>query len=100
MSAEKLESQGGVTTIHDAARYPAFDPVWFDRDWWLAEGAYSHSTTGRVGVLMLERGDETWVYRHYHRGGLVSRLIYDQYVWTGVQSSRPIREWRGGTSTP
>ena len=38
--------------------------------------------------------DETWVYRHYHRGGLVSRLIYDQYHWVGVERTRPVREWR------
>lgn len=94
MSTVNVETTGGVTTIHDADRYPHFDPLWFDRDWWLAEGAWTHSTTGRAGVLMLERGDETWVYRHYHRGGLVSRLVYDQYVWTGADATRPLREWR------
>ena len=38
--------------------------------------------------------DETWVYRHYHRGGLISRLIYDQYLWAGAERTRPVREWR------
>ena len=93
MTAE-VRRRGTTVTIHDPGRYPDFDPVWFDRDWWLEGGARRHSTTGRGSVLMLDRGDETWVYRHYHRGGLVSRLIYDQYFFTGAERSRPLREWR------
>jgi 3-deoxy-D-manno-octulosonic acid kinase len=89
-----LNTHGNTVTIHDPKRYPDFDPAWFDRTWWQAGGARIHSTTGRAGVLMLERGEETWVYRHYHRGGLISRLVYDQYLWTGAERSRPVREWR------
>jgi len=94
MSVADVITAGRTTTIHDPARYPDFDPRWFERDWWEAEGARSHSITGRAGVLMLDRGDETWVYRHYHRGGLVAKLVYDQYLWTGAENSRPLREWR------
>jgi len=94
MSVARVTTAGGVTTIHDPARYPDFEPRWFDRSWWQAVGARSHSSTGRAGVLMLDRGSETWVYRHYHRGGLVSKLVYDQYLWTGAENSRPLREWR------
>jgi 3-deoxy-D-manno-octulosonic acid kinase len=94
MSAPRIDRDGAVITIHDPVRYPDFSPRWLERDWWQSEGARRHSITGRAGVLMLERGDETWVYRHYHRGGLVARLVYDQYLWSGVESSRPVREWR------
>jgi 3-deoxy-D-manno-octulosonic acid kinase len=84
-----------AVTIHDPARYPDFDPLWLDRDWWGGEGARTHTITGRRGsVLMLDRPGETWVYRHYHRGGLVSRFVYDEYLWTGAERSRPVREWR------
>jgi 3-deoxy-D-manno-octulosonic acid kinase len=94
MSKTEIRIAGSEVTIHDPARYPGFAEHWFDRDWWLAEGARTHSTTGRGSVLMLDRGNETWVYRHYHRGGIVSRLLYDEYVWTGTERARPIREWR------
>lgn len=94
MSAGVINRTGAVTTIHDPERYPDFTGHWLDRDWWLAEDARRHSITGRAGVLMLDRGDETWVYRHYHRGGLVARLSYDSYLWTGAERSRPVREWR------
>ena len=94
MSVPEVRTIGEVVTLHDRERYPGFDAEWFDRDWWTAQGARMHSITGRAGVLMLERGTETWVYRHYHRGGLVARLCYDEYLWTGAERSRPLREWR------
>lgn len=90
----EVRRSGNAVTIHDPDRYPDFSGKWFDQEWWLSEGARKHDTTGRSFVLMLDRTDETWVYRHYHRGGLVSRVSYDTYVWTGTEQSRPIREWR------
>jgi len=93
MPEQKIRHSGPSVTIHDAGRYPAFSDHWFEHDWWIAEGARRHDITGRGSVLMLDRDDETWVYRHYHRGGLVSRLIYDEYVWTGAKRTRPLREW-------
>ena len=94
MNEPEIRSAGHTVTIHDPGSYPEFDPRWFDRDWWLEEGARTHSITGRGSVLMLDRDNETWVYRHYHRGGLVSRVIYDQYFWSGAERTRPVREWR------
>ena len=38
--------------------------------------------------------DETWVLRHYRRGGLVARFIDDHYVWLGAERTRAFREWR------
>jgi len=92
-SSPLLRVEGPVVTLHDHSSYPDFDTRWLDSDWWLANGARMHSVTGRAGVLMLERGHETWVYRHYHRGGLVAKLCYDEYLWTGAERSRPVREW-------
>lgn len=94
MNDGELRRSGNTVTIHDPERDPDFDPCWLDRDWWEAEGARTHGTTGRAGVLMLDRAAETWVYRHYHRGGFVARLVYDQYVRAGIERSRPVREWR------
>jgi 3-deoxy-D-manno-octulosonic acid kinase len=35
-----------------------------------------------------------WVLRHYHRGGFPARFNRDLYLWTGLERSRPWREWR------
>lgn len=94
MADPEIRTGNDTITIHDPARYPEFDACWLEPAWWQAEGARTHTITGRGGVLMLDRPDETWVYRHYHRGGFVSRLIYDRYLWRGIEGSRPVREFR------
>src|SRR5690606_36406588 len=50
--------------------------------------------TGRGAVRIIDRGDERWVLRHYHRGGVISRLVDDHYIFTGLDRARSFREWR------
>jgi 3-deoxy-D-manno-octulosonic acid kinase len=69
-------------------------PDWFDPEEWRRAGAVSIETSGRGEVLIVAHGPETWVLRHYRRGGLVARLIDDHYVWLGAERTRAFREWR------
>jgi 3-deoxy-D-manno-octulosonic acid kinase len=94
MIPERIAALGRTLVIYDADRFQECDPRWFDADYYRANGAALHSTTGRGGVLLLERPDETWVLRHYHRGGFVAKLVYDHYLWTGQDRNRAFREWR------
>jgi len=80
--------------LYDAARGETADEQWFDADYWQRTGAIAHETAGRGSVLVVNHGAETWVLRHYHRGGLVARLIDDHYVWLGIDRTRAFREWR------
>jgi 3-deoxy-D-manno-octulosonic acid kinase len=90
---EIIRLDGGYG-IAPADRAAAFDPDWFDRPGWEARGARRHTSTGRAPVLICEAGDETWVLRHYSRGGLVARLVEDHYLWQGLRRSRAYRELR------
>jgi 3-deoxy-D-manno-octulosonic acid kinase len=45
-------------------------------------------------VLIVPHGDDTWVLRHYRRGGLVARVVDDHYLWVGPERTRAFREWR------
>jgi 3-deoxy-D-manno-octulosonic acid kinase len=94
MIPEKIAVLDRTVVIYDASRFSACDPQWFDEGYYRANGAVIHSTTGRGGVLLLKRSDETWVLRHYHRGGFVAKLVYDHYLWTGSDRNRAFREWR------
>src|SRR5690606_1273805 len=67
---------------------------WFDPSHWRARDAVIGEISGRGAVLLVQRGDETWVLRHYHRGGMVSRFIDDRYLWLGLERTRAFREWR------
>jgi 3-deoxy-D-manno-octulosonic acid kinase len=93
MSRPQVISRESRHVLYDADRYPEFDSEWVNEAWWRAQGARQHMSTGRGLVLMLDRGSESWVFRHYHRGGLVSRLIHDHYLWSGLEQTRSFREW-------
>ncbi len=67
---------------------------WFAASEWRRAGAVALETSGRGEVLIVARGDETWVLRHYRRGGLVARFIDDHYLWLGAERARAFREWR------
>lgn len=83
----------GATILYDAAIGDSADR-WFDDSDWQQDGYLLREKTGRGAVLVLDRGVEKWVLRHYQRGGLVSRFIHDHYVWTGLERTRAFREWR------
>lgn len=80
--------------LHDAGIGSNYDPLWFDREHWRQHGAPLDSTQERGTVLRLDRGTESWVLRHYHRGGFVAHFVDDRYVWIGWERTRSVREWR------
>ncbi|HLF11540.1 MAG TPA: lipopolysaccharide kinase InaA family protein, partial [Gammaproteobacteria bacterium] len=94
MSEPRLLKTANGALLYDAARRETARDQWFERDYWQRTGAITHETAGRGSVLVVKHGAETWVLRHYHRGGLVARLIDDHYVWLGVERTRAFREWR------
>ena len=48
---------------------------------------------GRGTVYFVKIQDEPCVLRHYNRGGFVSRLVEDQYLWMGERYTRSFKEW-------
>lgn len=59
-----------------------------------AAGRVEGGATGRGSVWFVRARDKTgaWVLRHYHRGGLVARVLADRYLWCGENATRPFRE--------
>ena len=57
----------------DALRIAA----WFDAGEWRRAGAVALETSGRGEVLIVAHGAETWVLRHYRRGGMIARFLGD-----------------------
>lgn len=85
---------GCGTVLCGAARREDLSAEWFDRDFWRRTGARVHTSTGRAHVFICDHGAETWVLRHYHRGGFVARFVEDRYLWLGLERTRAFREWR------
>jgi 3-deoxy-D-manno-octulosonic acid kinase len=91
---EKLVADGRHIMLAAAERAEAPVAAWFDAREWRRSGAVALETSGRGEVLIVAHADETWVLRHYRRGGLVARFIDDHYLWLGAERARAFREWR------
>jgi 3-deoxy-D-manno-octulosonic acid kinase len=94
MTQSRVLTNERSTLLYDAARHAAAEQAWFERDYWQRRGGILHETAGRGSVLVVAHQSETWVLRHYHRGGLVARLVTDHYLWLGLERTRSFREWR------
>jgi 3-deoxy-D-manno-octulosonic acid kinase len=90
----RIQETAHGALLFDAARHARADEQWFDGAHWAAAGAIVQETSGRGSVLIVQHSAGTWVLRHYHRGGVVARLISDHYLWLGLERTRAFREWR------
>jgi 3-deoxy-D-manno-octulosonic acid kinase len=93
-SDEQLVTAGQHLMLASAERAEAPAVAWFDAAEWRRAGAVALETSGRGEVLIVAQGAETWVLRHYRRGGIVARFVDDHYVWLGADRARAFREWR------
>jgi 3-deoxy-D-manno-octulosonic acid kinase len=71
-----------------------FDPDWFDPDHWRARGTVSRLGAGRGSAARVAAPGGDWVLRHYHRGGMVARVLGDRYLWNGDERTRGFAEFR------
>ena len=49
---------------------------------------------GRGNTMFVGNVPRQFVLRHFVRGGLFGKLVYDTYLWTGENNTRPFVEWR------
>jgi 3-deoxy-D-manno-octulosonic acid kinase len=85
----------GGAMLYDAALGGNPGAGWFDLPGWRAQGrVVGQAGAGRGSVWFIQSDQGVWALRHYCRGGLVSRLINDHYVWLGEQRTRSFQEWR------
>ncbi len=71
-------------------------PSWFDLNWWRDQDQLVSSAPGRGESYFvnaeLAQKSLPMVWRHYRRGGLVSRFSEDSYLWPGMTKTRPWQE--------
>jgi 3-deoxy-D-manno-octulosonic acid kinase len=84
----------GGAMLYDASRAgnlsaEAFDPVLLASRGQIVGEAHGRGTTWFVGGQ-----NQSWVLRHYRRGGLVRNLSRDRYWWQGEERTRPFAEWQ------
>jgi 3-deoxy-D-manno-octulosonic acid kinase len=77
-----------------AAQAGSFDPDWFEAAHWRAQSRAENISAGRGGAIYIEAPFGRSVLRHYRRGGMVARIMGDNYLWTGAERTRSFAEFR------
>ncbi|MEL7185096.1 MAG: 3-deoxy-D-manno-octulosonic acid kinase [Pseudomonadota bacterium] len=63
--------------------------------WPHAEPVGGHlQSAGRGSTMYIGNVPKQFVLRHYLRGGLVSKVLKDRYVFSGADKTRSFMEWR------
>lgn len=89
----RYRSIPGGAVVYDAALLTDPHEALFSSDYWRRRGALTGGAEGRGRVHFVEADGQSWVLRHYQRGGLVARVSRDRYVYTGARRTRIWREW-------
>ena len=66
----------------------------FEVNKWLQNQSADVTYSGRGETIFFEHQNLKCVLKHYYRGGILGHFIRDRYLWTGIDGSRPIREFR------
>ncbi|MCK5663358.1 MAG: 3-deoxy-D-manno-octulosonic acid kinase, partial [Thiotrichaceae bacterium] len=64
----------------------------FDLSYWRSKKATVELAGGRGASQKIVIDGQFYVLRHYLRGGLIARLLHDQYIWSGLNRTRPFVE--------
>jgi 3-deoxy-D-manno-octulosonic acid kinase len=83
---------GGI--LYDASRLRKPGAEVFDVEHWRAQGSLQEIAGGRASIAIVGTGAQTWVLRHYRRGGFIARFSRDRYLWLGESRTRSFAEWR------
>jgi len=91
---ESILRFGPLAVLHDPERLAAPEPGWFDPAWWQARDAIRARYGGRGEALGVDGPTGPAVLRRYLRGGLVRHFNRSRFLYTGLERTRPWREWQ------
>ena len=90
---QRLEVDRGAI-LFDPER--VVDAGWelFDRLRWQARGALTAHSGGRGSIHFIEDGGRHWALRRYLRGGVISSLVRERFLFLGEERTRSFLELR------
>ncbi len=92
MSATPIGSSKAQSIWFDSELVSQVNATWFDPDHWRTKGAISGEALGRGTTFFFHNAGKNMVLRHYRRGGLIGKILSDQYWYSGLNQTRPWRE--------
>ena len=95
---EKSFQRGNIYCRYDNEEIDAFSPAMLDGAYWQERNAIVGSAQGRgttwfIATENSKNVTRNWVLRHYYRGGLIGKVINDQYLFTGMEKTRAASEF-------
>lgn len=91
--ARRIERVGESVILYDDSLLSHRSESLFDPASWPTAPAAPGYAGGRGNTLFITCEEQQWVLRHYHRGGLIGRILNDEFPWLGQQRTRSFREW-------
>jgi 3-deoxy-D-manno-octulosonic acid kinase len=88
-----VEQKGNQFLLYDASFTGKLTGDWLDSDYWQDKATIEPAGLGRGSAWFISTSQESYVLRHYRRGGLVAHFSTDRYLWTGIKNTRAWREW-------
>ncbi|WP_405238253.1 3-deoxy-D-manno-octulosonic acid kinase [Lentisalinibacter orientalis] len=90
---ERILPSADGAILYDPRIFNHFEPAWLEPGAWDTQGEVPDAPgRGAVRFVTGEAGD--FALRHYRRGGLVGRVLDDEFLWLGQTATRPFREFR------
>ena len=89
----KTLTQGKHTILSHPDYFNLVDISWFDATYWQKQNKIVGAKKGRATAWFFKHDDLTAVLRHYWRGGLVGKVLSDQYLYPGLESTRVYKEF-------
>jgi 3-deoxy-D-manno-octulosonic acid kinase len=84
----------GNHTLLTAANNPLnITKDWFKPSYWQCKDAIIAEKKGRSTTWFFDYSYGVGVLRHYWRGGMIGKIISDQYLYTGFKNTRVYKEY-------
>ncbi len=91
--SRKIARHGGEVILYDDAVLSHAEPALFEPASRAQSSRIPGSSGGRGATYFIDCAGQPCVLRRYYRGGLIGRLISDQFFWLGESTTRCFREW-------
>ena len=79
--------------LFDAGHFPAY-PKNVYGSILEEQNAITGQAIGRSTTYFFQHNKNEYVLRHYRRGGLIGKVLSDQYMYTGIEKSRAWQEFK------
>ncbi|MEN3159236.1 lipid IV(A) 3-deoxy-D-manno-octulosonic acid transferase [Alkalimonas sp. NCh-2] len=90
----QVKQQGNAIYWFEPAFFQDISAEHFQSHWWQQQQAVIGSSAGRNTAYFVRHQQHNLVLRHYYRGGLVGKVLHDQFLMQPVQTSRAMQEYQ------